>query len=149
MFILLFALACTTPKPSVEQPAADSPSVDSTPETGEGGETAHTGETGAAGPAMRHEPPTGGVMCFDCHLCADDETPAVEVTHPVCVSCHKGPDGSVPDEVQSGCGCGALDCGTTPPTLGCSDCHVEAGDNGYESSGHMNDLCLACHPHGQ
>ncbi len=148
MFILLFALACSTPKPSTDS-TSDSPSQDSHAETGTGGETAHTAETGTMGPAMGHDAPTGGIMCFDCHLCATGDTPAVEVTHPVCVSCHKGPDGSVPDEVQSGCGCGALDCGTTPPTLGCSDCHVEAGDNGYESSGHMNELCLACHPHAQ
>ena len=144
MIALLLLLACGSPT-QPKDTSGTSPT-----ETAHTGETAtHSGDTSALGPAMSHDPPTGGAMCFDCHLCASGDAPAVEVTHPVCVTCHRGPDGSVPDEVQSGCGCGALDCSTTPPTLGCEDCHVEAGDNGYPSSGHMNELCLACHPHSQ
>lgn len=146
--VLALLIACKTPK-DTGKPAS---------ETGKGGshdsEVPHeTSDSHAAevvpGPSMPHEAPTGGAMCFDCHLCANEGASALEVTHWVCVDCHKGPDGSVPDEVQSGCGCGGLDCSTDPPTLGCADCHIEDGSNGYPTSGDMNEHCSICHEQGE
>lgn len=114
--------------------------------------TPHTAETGHAvivGPAQGHVSPPDDTMCFACHLCGNDGAKTLEVTHWVCVDCHRGPDGSVPEEVQSDCGCGALDCSTEPPTLPCGDCHVVDGTNDYPSTQHMNDLCVACHAAGE
>lgn len=141
IFSLFLLVACGTPKDSQPQPQETGKA--DTSETG-----GHTGADIVPGPAMPHEAPTAGAMCFDCHLCANDGASALEVTHWVCVGCHKGPDGSVPDEVQSGCGCGALDCSTDPPTLGCADCHLTESKDGMPTSDHMNELCTGCHVHG-
>lgn len=147
MILLLFALACSGGTTDKGAPVETGQSQTHT------GETASTGETsdsnaGPIGPSQAHAEPTDGVLCFDCHLCGNDDATTVETTHWVCVDCHRGPDGSVPDEVQSGCGCGALDCDTTPPTLPCAECHVVDGTNGMPSAQHMNGLCDACHAAG-
>ena len=96
------------------------------------------------GPPLSHADPTEGVMCFDCHLCANEGAEALEVTHYVCRDCHTGPNGEVSDDAAGFCGCGDLDCSVDPPVLGCENCHTD-GTNGYESAEQMNEHCSHCH----
>ncbi len=156
--LFLALLACAggsqdgSPKESEASPETGKPHTGS-PHTGsQHSGSPHSGESGSEGPmgpAQAHAEPTDGTMCFACHLCGNDGAETLETTHWVCVDCHRGPDGSVPEEVQSDCGCGALDCSTEPPTLGCEGCHVLDGTNGYPSTQHMNSLCSECHTPGQ
>lgn len=116
---------------------------------------AHTGDstvdtqgdtaTGVPGPDIPHDLPSDGAMCFDCNLCGGDEEGVLELTHYVCIDCHVGPDGSVPEELQDSCGCDTLDCDAVPPVLGCGDCHTD-GSNDLPSAQDMNDRCMGgCH----
>ena len=141
---LLLLLACSGGAPPKETAPPESKAPDS----------AHTGTSDSAGahdtapyiegPVMEHAPPDALGLCFDCHLCATEDAPVLETTHWVCVSCHRGPDGSVPDEVQSDCGCGALDCSADPAVVPCNDCHTD-GTNGQIPATEMNELCSHCH----
>ncbi len=89
----------------------------------------------------KHETPEPGQLCFDCHLCANDDAAPVDNTHFVCKHCHDE-SGGVLD--ADGCECGELDCETDPPTLTCGECHTD-GCNGHASAPLMNSLCDFCH----
>lgn len=145
--LLLLALVACSGAPKDPKPADGSPA-----HSGDTSPAAHSGETGPAGPvgpAMAHASPDAGTLCFACHLCGNDGAGTLETTHWVCVDCHRGPDGAIPEELQSDCGCGTLDCSTEPPTLECEDCHLVDGTNGMPSSQHMNELCSTCHAEGE
>ena len=88
-----------------------------------------------------HDPPEPGVLCFDCHLCANDEAQPIDNTHFVCKHCHDESGGVIDAE---GCECGDLDCEVEPPLLPCADCHTD-GCNGCASAELMNGLCDFCH----
>ena len=118
--------------------------VDSQPTDSEHNDSEEHHQPYVEGPAFTHERPSEGLMCFDCHICATNEAPAMETTHYVCNDCHTGPNGEVTDEAVGQCGCGDLDCSTTAPTLGCNGCHTD-GTNGYDSAEFMNLLCEHCH----
>ncbi len=97
------------------------------------------------GPDIPHVVPGGGSMCFNCHLCGEDDVPNLDVSHYVCVECHVGPDGSVPEELMDTCGCESIDCDADPPVVGCDECHTD-GKNDLLTSDEMNDLCMGtCH----
>ena len=154
--------------PSDSEPPEDSaPPVDtSTGHTGHTGDSApavHTGDSSPThtgdsagdtapedpGPDVPHEMPTDGAMCFDCHLCGGEDKGTLDVTHYICVDCHVGPNGSVPEELQDSCGCDAIDCDADPPVLGCNECHTD-GKNDQLSADEMNETCTSggCHQPG-
>ena len=102
-----------------------------------------------AGPDIPHEHPVDGAMCFDCHICGGEEQGHLEVTHYVCVDCHVGPDGSVPEELQDDCGCDGVDCDADPAVTNCGDCHTD-GSNDTSTAADMNRLCtVGCHLAGE
>jgi len=88
-----------------------------------------------------HDPPEPGGLCFDCHLCANDDAQPIDNTHFVCKHCHEESGGVIDAE---GCECGDLDCDVDPPLLPCGDCHTD-GCNGSASAETMNSLCDFCH----
>ena len=89
----------------------------------------------------KHEAPEPGQLCFDCHLCANNDAQPVDNTHYVCKHCHDE-SGGVLD--ADGCECGDLDCEVDPPILTCGECHTD-GCNGHASAPLMNSLCDFCH----
>ena len=89
----------------------------------------------------KHEPPEPGQLCFDCHLCANDDAKFVDNTHFVCKHCHDESGGVLEAD---GCECGDLDCEVDPPILPCGECHTD-GCNGHASAPLMNSLCDFCH----
>ncbi len=90
-----------------------------------------------------HAPPKPGVLCYDCHLCADHGAEPIDNTHFVCNHCHDGETGEL-NETGSDCGCGDLDCETDPPILTCGNCHTD-GCNGMIPADVMNGECDFCH----
>jgi len=89
----------------------------------------------------KHEAPAPGELCFDCHLCANNDAQPVDETHYVCKHCHDESGGILDAD---GCECGDLDCEVDPPILTCGECHTD-GCNGHASAPLMNSLCDFCH----
>ncbi|MBT3219835.1 MAG: hypothetical protein HN348_12160 [Proteobacteria bacterium] len=85
-----------------------------------------------------------GSLCFDCHVCAEDDVPELDVRHYVCDTCHSNPDGSIPPDVVADCGCEDVDCSTDPPLVPCASCHT-VDSTIYPQADYMNGLCEWCH----
>jgi len=89
-----------------------------------------------------HEDSVDGELCFDCHLCSNNDAEPIDNTHYVCKHCHEE-NGDI-NATGSGCECGDLDCDADPPVLTCANCHTD-GCNGHASADQMNALCDFCH----